>query len=226
MMPRCINGSALARRLAGPCRVFSSAAAATNHAAVSDALTLGGDSRLLLDAAHGWNKYFCPPRPVVDNAVLRGSCTCSPPTAEGYAHALERHAALEPHRGAADYATHFEAEMESVRSRLGRSLGLTEGTGIVLAASGTDAEYVPLAIAQELYPGATVHSVLAAKEEELTALRQQVPPPRTGVLHSCPRAVTRRAGLGAARTAPGGRSCRWQASRTPARALLCRIGFS
>ena len=29
---------ALARRLAGPCRVFSSAAAATNHAAVSDAL--------------------------------------------------------------------------------------------------------------------------------------------------------------------------------------------
>ena len=156
---------AFARRLAGPCRVFSSAAAATNHAAVSDALTLGGDSRLLLDAAHGWNKYFCPPRPVVDNAVLRGSCTCSPPTADGYAHALERHAALEPHRGSADYATHFEAEMESVRSRLGRSLGLSEGTGIVLAASGTDAEYVPLAIAQELYPGATVHSVLAAKEE-------------------------------------------------------------
>ena len=57
---------AFARRLAGPCRVFSSAAAATNQAAVSDALTLGGDSRLLLDAAHGWNKYFCPPRPVVD----------------------------------------------------------------------------------------------------------------------------------------------------------------
>lgn len=136
-----------------------------DEAALSAALCAGGDSRLLLDPQRGWNKYFCPPRPVVEGATLRGSCTCSPPTVEGFEHALERHALLQPHQGTPEYLRVFGQEMESVRARIGRSFGLTEDTGIVLAASGTDAEYVPLAIAQELYPGARVHSVLAAMEE-------------------------------------------------------------
>ena len=132
-----------------------------NHAAVSDAPTLGGDSRR--SHRRRLEQVLCPPLPgVVDNAegcAVRDAS--SPPSADGYAHALERHAALVPHRGSADYATHFEAEMESVRSRLGRSLGLSEGTGIVLAAR-TDEYVLPQSRRSSTRRW---HSVLAAKEE-------------------------------------------------------------
>ncbi len=40
--------------------------------------------------------------------------------------------------------------MESVRERISCALELPNGTAVVLSASGTDAEYVPLAIAREL----------------------------------------------------------------------------
>ena len=40
--------------------------------------------------------------------------------------------------------------MESVRERISRALELPDGTAVMLSASGTDAEYVPLAIAREL----------------------------------------------------------------------------
>ena len=55
--------------------------------------------------------------------------------------------------------------MASVRSRLAKAMSLPEGTAVVLAASGTDAEYVPIALLRELYPKAPIHSVLAADEE-------------------------------------------------------------
>ena len=66
----------------------------------------------------------------------------------------------------------FGHQMQSVRRRVAEAFDLPEGTAVVLAASGTDAEYVPLAIARELQhlvetdasPGA-IHSVLVAAEE-------------------------------------------------------------
>jgi len=55
--------------------------------------------------------------------------------------------------------------MEGVRARLASALGLPAGSGVVLMPSGTDAEYIPLAILQQLYPGAPIRSVLAAAGE-------------------------------------------------------------
>jgi hypothetical protein len=47
-------------------------------------------------------------------------------------------------------ASIYLGAMESVRERISRALELPDGTAVVLSASGTDAEYVPLAIAREL----------------------------------------------------------------------------
>lgn len=130
--------------------------------ALAEALVAGGDSRLVLN--QGVNKYFCPPKPQ-ERAVVRGSCTSSPPTSEGYRAAAAVHARLEG-LGAARMAAAFAAEMDAVREVLAEALALPAGTAIVLAASGTDAEYIPLAIARELFPDSSgVVSVLAAAAE-------------------------------------------------------------
>jgi len=146
-------------------------------------LCTGGDSRLHLTEL-GTNKYFCAPEPA-SGPVLRSSCTCSPPSALGFSHALDKWHALEATRsgGAASFESAFSEAMASVRQRLSRALNLPDGTAVVLSASGTDAEYVPLAIARELslieqhaagagafldpayHAPCGLHSVLVAAEE-------------------------------------------------------------
>ena len=81
-------------------------------------LCTGGDSRLHL-GAQGTNKYFCAPEPA-RGPVLRSSCTCSPPSAVGFAHALEERHTLEGSRRESDPAAFelaFGTAMESVRLR-------------------------------------------------------------------------------------------------------------
>ena len=158
-------------------RGVSSAANGVNaRQALANLLCEGGDSRLHL--SHGRNKYHCPPEPVGDGnigPVLRSSCTCSPPSALGFSHALEKWHQLQGacvDSTSTAFQSAFGHQMQSVRRRVAEAFDLPEGTAVVLAASGTDAEYVPLAIARELQhlvetdasPGA-IHSVLVAAEE-------------------------------------------------------------
>merc|ERR1719231_122688 len=158
-------------------RGVSSAANGVNaRQALANLLCEGGDSRLHL--SHGRNKYHCPPEPVGDGNIgpfLRSSCTCSPPSALGFSHALEKWHQLQGacvDSTSTAFQSAFGHQMQSVRRRVAEAFDLPEGTAVVLAASGTDAEYVPLAIARELQhlvetdasPGA-IHSVLVAAEE-------------------------------------------------------------
>ena len=128
-----------------------STGAVASRKELSALLCAGGDSRLHL-TARGTNKYFCAPEPASGPAVLRSSCTCSPPSAVGFSHALDKWHELEAARGGdvKEFEQAFGGAMESVRERISRALELPEGTAVVLSASGTDAEYVPLAIAREL----------------------------------------------------------------------------
>ena len=137
------------------------------------ALVAGGDTRCEVVPSTGNNAYHCPPLPV-EGQIIRGSCTGSPPCQAGVDGALAEMRRLEEAAGGArgssavdddDDDAAFEDAMERVRVRLAAALGLPKGTGVFLSASGTDAEYIPLAIAQQLYPGAPIRSVLAADGE-------------------------------------------------------------
>jgi phosphoserine phosphatase SerB len=139
----------------------------TDHDELARALTTGGDSRSVIDAETGRNSYHCPPMPL-EGAIVRGSCTGSPPTLRGVTAAAAQMAKLASLKAAApteQYAAAFGEEVESVRSRLASALDLPEGSALVLCASGTCAEYVPLAIARELCPTAPIKSVLACDGE-------------------------------------------------------------
>lgn len=117
-------------------------------------LTTGGDDRSIIQTETGTNKYHIRPQPVPAEHVFRGSCTGNPPTARGYYaakrlyddvfHGLEGRA--------------LEKALCNVfsdqRKRITGLLNLPEGSEVILCPSGSDAEYVPLAIARALRPNA------------------------------------------------------------------------
>ena len=60
----------------------------------------------------------------------------------------------------------FDAVMNDVRERLARVLQLPNGVGVILGASGTDVELLPLVIARALNPhAAQVRTVITAEKE-------------------------------------------------------------
>ena len=175
-----IKASARGARTAEPkMALVDEEATLLQHTTISDAsmahaLSSGGDTRVLVDSESGRNSYHCPPMPL-GGSIVRGSCTGSPPTARGVAAAtaqMQRLAELKAasagqsdEAAANSYASAFGEEVEQVRARLTEAFQLPEGSALVLCASGTCAEYVPLAIARELFPEAQINSVLAADGE-------------------------------------------------------------
>jgi asparagine synthase (glutamine-hydrolysing) len=135
-------------------------------------LTTGGDDRSLIKPSTGANKYHIAPQPIDPMAVFRGSCTGNPPTQRGYdaAQALY-HSVLEPAVAKEEIdPTILDQTLrevfESQRQRLTQLLQLPEGTEVILCPSGSDAEYLPLAIARALQgPHVTiVNGVTQVKE--------------------------------------------------------------
>lgn len=128
---------------------------------VSRHLTEGGDDRLHL-SAEGVNKYYCPPRPLSDDVVIRGSCTCSSPTKDGFESARRLLRALWSGR------VKFSESMSDIRTRLSKVLNLSVRHEVILHPSGSDAELIPLAIAaarqKELACTGIVNIVAAAGE--------------------------------------------------------------
>jgi asparagine synthase (glutamine-hydrolysing) len=111
-------------------------------------LTCGGDDRSLI-LETGKNKYHIRPQPVDPAHVFRGSCTGNPPSERGYQAAKKLFEKLND-------KTDLGAIFEDQRTRLSKLLELPEGTEIILCPSGSDAEYLPLAIARAL-KGDDVH---------------------------------------------------------------------
>ncbi|KAL9184945.1 hypothetical protein ACHAXT_002722 [Thalassiosira profunda] len=113
------------------------------------ALTLGGDDRsLILDV--GTNKYHIKPQPVDASHVFRGSCTGNPPTQRGYDAARKLHDMLAQLDELGTLEAGIQAVFDKQRARLAKLLDLPEGAEIVLCPSGSDAEYIPIAIARAL----------------------------------------------------------------------------
>ncbi|KAL3938909.1 MAG: hypothetical protein SGBAC_006269, partial [Bacillariaceae sp.] len=119
------------------------------------ALTLGGDDRSIINPAVRTNKYHIKPQPVNPAHVFRGSCTGNPPTQRGYDASKKLYMKFVGLEG-----TELDAEIRMVfegqRSRLSKLLNLPEGTGVILCPSGSDAEYIPIAIARALNGDVTV----------------------------------------------------------------------
>ena len=128
-------------------------------------LVAGADLRTNMLPETGFNNsYYVGPRLPSTGSLVRSSCTCNPMTPLVDAELNQG--------GAADNAANalegdaFTAVMDGIRERLHAVLELPEGTGIVLAASGTDAELFPIAIARALNPHAeNVRTVISASKE-------------------------------------------------------------
>ncbi|KAK0749116.1 hypothetical protein B0T18DRAFT_487103 [Schizothecium vesticola] len=117
--------------------LFSLAAEALQEA-VARHLTEGGDERLHVSTSG--NKYYCSPRPVPD-AVIRGTCTCSPPSRNSFNAACARLDAIW------NGVESFDEAFDDIRRRISAALSLRTRHHIILHPSGTDAEYTPLLIA-------------------------------------------------------------------------------
>lgn len=110
-------------------------------------LTQGSDDRSLIMPATGKNKYHIQPLPISANAIFRGSCTCNAPTRSGYAAAqkIYDYISSRPNRSKA-----LAAVFQLQRERIANYLELPPGTQVALCPSGSDAEYLPIAIARAI----------------------------------------------------------------------------
>lgn len=117
-------------------------------------LAAGGDERLWIDPASGRNRYGCPPRPAEDEIWLASS-TASAVSSRGWRAA--RQALTDLAEGGP------AALMDDIRGRLLRLYGVA-GAACVLSASGTEAEFIALALARMLTGGPLTTLIVAPRE--------------------------------------------------------------
>ena len=143
-------------------------------------LTTGGDDRSLILEETGANKYHIKPRPILSTQIFRGSCTGNPPTRTGYDAAKALYDDLLPHlhshshshsqlRSKPQSSEELDAALRNIfeqqRRRLAEYLELPPGTEIILCPSGSDAEYIPIAIARALHPNKKIVSGITQLNE-------------------------------------------------------------
>lgn len=119
----------------------------------------GGDARIVLDPDSWTNKYHASPIP-------RQTVTYASSTANDLSRDAADHLIGEV--GGQDLAAfdgpRYSACLQALRARIRRAYGLADGIDIVFAPSGTDLEYIALAIAQG--PDAQpVHNILLGADE-------------------------------------------------------------
>lgn len=135
--------------------------AALEHCLVKH-LTEGGDDRLHLSHPEAVNKYYCPPHPVSDTLAVRGSCTCSPPSDDGFDEA--RNLLRKLWQGQLTYQKSFD----NIRLSISNVLACKTPFEIILHPSGSDAELIPLLVAgiraKKLGCSCIVNIVVAAGE--------------------------------------------------------------
>jgi asparagine synthase (glutamine-hydrolysing) len=124
-------------------------AISSGYTAFEASLTLGGDDRSLIKEDVRTNKYHIKPQPVDPAHVFRGSCTGNPPTQRGYDAAKKLHEKLAGLEGEKLNAA-VQSVFDDQRARLSNLLELPEGTEVILCPSGSDAEYIPIAIARAI----------------------------------------------------------------------------
>ncbi|MFN4019262.1 MAG: hypothetical protein ACK4IC_01960 [Erythrobacter sp.] len=118
------------------------------------ALASGGDARITLDPASGLNRYLSAPYP--RDVLAYSSSTVSDISADAFAHLLAR--------GGAGPGEAYDARLDALRGRIRGAYGIGADTEIVFAPSGTDLEYVALALALG-QSAAGIHNVLLGADE-------------------------------------------------------------
>lgn len=121
-------------------------------------MTSGGDARLILNPETGLNRYYSAPRP--SDALAYASSTANDISAAAFARAEQVLAEL----GAAPSAETYAARLEAMRGRIRAAYDVPEDVRIVFAPSGTDLEYVALALVAGRAPAGT-HAVLLGADE-------------------------------------------------------------
>lgn len=123
----------------------------------------GGDDRITLDEQSGLNSYGCAPEPV--RAISYSSSTASSISAAAFAHAHTVHHQLRlAHEDAPDAdGALYAAWLRKARARLRRCHAIDDNVDIVFGASGTDLEY--LAIALSLASGQAVTNIVVEVDE-------------------------------------------------------------
>ena len=125
-------------------------------------MSAGGDDRITLDEQSGLNSYGCAPEPV--RAISYSSSTASSVSAPAYAHAHAVHhqlrLAVAGDEGEEAAYTRF---LRNARSRIRRVYGLENDVDVAFGASGTDLEYLALALA--LQSGQHVTNIVVEVDE-------------------------------------------------------------
>ncbi|HEV7234335.1 MAG TPA: hypothetical protein VGN36_08815 [Sphingorhabdus sp.] len=125
-------------------------------------MSAGGDDRITLDEQSGLNSYGCAPEPI--RAISYSSSTASSISAPAYAHAHAVHHQLRlaVANGESEDAA-YTRFLRNARSRLRGVYGLAADVDIAFGASGTDLEY--LALALSLQTGQQVTNIVVEVDE-------------------------------------------------------------
>ncbi len=111
-------------------------------------MSAGGDDRITLDEQSGLNSYGCAPEPI--RAISYSSSTASSISAAAYAHAHSVHHLLrESVAQGKSEADVYAAALRAARARIRATYSLADDIDIGFGASGTDLEYLALAIAMQ-----------------------------------------------------------------------------
>ncbi|MBL0923151.1 MAG: hypothetical protein IBJ12_01610 [Sphingomonadaceae bacterium] len=125
-------------------------------------MSAGGDDRITLDEQSGLNSYGCAPEPI--RAISYSSSTASSISAAAYAHAHAVHHQLRlAVAGGESEDAAYTRFLRNARSRLRAVYGLTADVDIGFGASGTDLEYLALALA--LQDGRPVANIVVEVDE-------------------------------------------------------------
>jgi hypothetical protein len=125
-------------------------------------MSAGGDDRITLDEQSGLNSYGCAPEPI--RAISYSSSTASSISAPAYAHAHAVHHQLRLAVAGGDSEdAAYTRFLRNARSRLRSVYGLAADVDVAFGASGTDLEYLALALA--LQDGPPVTNIVVEVDE-------------------------------------------------------------
>lgn len=127
-------------------------------------LVSGGDERIIPDPVTGLNRYLAPARP--DPGPAYSSSTANAISAPAFAHVQRRLRELAPRLALSP--DEYAVALEALRARIRASYNLEATQPMVFAPSGTDLEFVALAVAGQRADGAPVaglHNILVGADE-------------------------------------------------------------
>ena len=120
----------------------------------------GGDKRIAIDPQTGLNAYLVAPRP--SGVMAYSSSTANDISPTAFAEVQRRLCRLAP-TGRLDAAA-YRVALDGLRERIRQALRLPASTEVVFAASGTDLEFVGLAVAHRV-DSAGIDNVLLGADE-------------------------------------------------------------